>query len=82
MSVVAFGMLSSLGASIMTYPIETVRCRFIMQIGQDNPRYTSAIDCIQKIWKHEGISGFYNGFMVGLLYIPIKSFPIGLNYLL
>ncbi|KAI8914278.1 mitochondrial carrier domain-containing protein [Gorgonomyces haynaldii] len=50
----------------MTNPIWVVKLRMVTQNAQDPNAYTGLIDGLQKMWKHEGIRGFYRGFVPAL----------------
>jgi len=56
------GGLTGVSSVSITYPTDLVRRRMQLQ-GFDNsvPVYNSVSDCIKKIWRNEGIKGFYRG---------------------
>lgn len=68
---VSGGLSGSFAVSI-TYPTDLIRRRLQLQ-GFDPlvPKYSGIIDCCQKIYKKEGIPGFYRG----LVACYIKIFP-------
>ena len=45
----------------ISYPLDTVRRRLMLQSGRKEKTYTGTIDCFQKIHKNEGINGFFKG---------------------
>lgn len=51
----------AVGASLLSYPIDTVRRRLMMQSGRSDVLYAGASDCAVKIWKNEGPAAFYKG---------------------
>ncbi len=67
------GGLSAMTAVTITYPTDLIRRRLQLQ-GFDNsvPKYNGIIDAIKKIYKHEGIRGFYRGLHANY----IKSAPL------
>ena len=62
----------------MTYPLTTVRTRIQQNqyFEKDNqPKYKSVSDVIQKTFKHEGMGGFYKGVMASVVRgLPSKGF--------
>ena len=67
------GGLSAITAVSITYPTDLIRRRLQLQ-GFDNsvPKYNGIKDAIFKIYKHEGIRGFYRGLHANY----IKSAPL------
>lgn len=81
--VVAQGVTTSAG--LISYPLDTVRRRMMMQSGLEHVMYKSTLDCWQKIYRTEGFSSFYRGALsnifrstgaaaVLVLYDEIKKF--------
>ena len=58
----------SIVAGTVCYPIDSVRRRLMMQAGlaKSQRRYENSIDCFRKVWKAEGIRGFYLGIVPNL----------------
>ncbi|KAL9376574.1 hypothetical protein Peur_030694 [Populus x canadensis] len=56
-SVVAQAVTTSAG--LMSYPLDTVRRRMMMQSGLEQPMYNSTLDCWRKIYRAEGVASFY-----------------------
>lgn len=48
-------------AGLLSYPLDTVRRRMMMQSGLEKPMYESTLDCWKKIYRKEGITSFYRG---------------------
>lgn len=48
-------------AGLLSYPLDTVRRRMMMQSGLEKPMYTSTMDCWRKIYRTEGVGSFYRG---------------------
>ncbi|XP_019197090.1 PREDICTED: probable ADP,ATP carrier protein At5g56450 [Ipomoea nil] len=80
---VAQGVTTSAG--LLSYPLDTVRRRMMMQSGLEKPMYRNTFDCWKKIYKTEGAASFYRGALsnifrstgaaaVLVLYDEIKKF--------
>ncbi|XP_047324574.1 probable ADP,ATP carrier protein At5g56450 [Impatiens glandulifera] len=48
-------------AGLISYPLDTVRRRMMMQSGLEQPMYRSTLDCWKKIYMREGVVSFYRG---------------------
>uniref|UniRef100_A0A0D6R5F8 ADP/ATP translocase n=1 Tax=Araucaria cunninghamii TaxID=56994 RepID=A0A0D6R5F8_ARACU len=48
-------------AGLLSYPLDTVRRRMMMQSGLEHPVYKNTRDCWKKIYKTEGVKSFYRG---------------------
>ncbi|KAJ1971360.1 ADP/ATP carrier protein [Dimargaris verticillata] len=48
-------------AGMISYPLDTVRRRMMMQSGRGEILYTSAFDCFGKLLKAEGAKAFFHG---------------------
>ncbi|GAV85666.1 Mito_carr domain-containing protein [Cephalotus follicularis] len=48
-------------AGLLSYPLDTVRRRMMMQSGSEQPIYHSTLDCWRKIYRTEGLASFYRG---------------------
>lgn len=59
----AFAQFVTVTAGIISYPLDTVRRRLMMQSGrgQGEIMYTGTIDCFNKILKNEGAKAFFKG---------------------
>ncbi|KAJ4953296.1 hypothetical protein NE237_030128 [Protea cynaroides] len=48
-------------AGLVSYPLDTVRRRIMMQSGMEQLMYKSTLDCWRKIYRTEGVASFYRG---------------------
>lgn len=48
-------------AGLLSYPLDTVRRRMMMQSGLEKPMYINTIDCWKTIYRKEGVASFYRG---------------------
>lgn len=48
-------------AGLLSYPLDTVRRRMMMQSGLEQPMYHSTLQCWKMIYRTEGVSSFYRG---------------------
>ncbi|KAL4335756.1 hypothetical protein GQ457_07G038910 [Hibiscus cannabinus] len=48
-------------AGLLSYPLDTVRRRMMMQSGLEKPVYHSTLDCWRTIYRTEGVASFYRG---------------------
>lgn len=48
-------------AGLLSYPLDTIRRRMMMTSGGDAGKYTSSIDCFNKILKTEGVKSMFKG---------------------
>ncbi|KAH1067471.1 hypothetical protein J1N35_032458 [Gossypium stocksii] len=48
-------------AGLLSYPLDTVRRRMMMQSGLEKPMYHSTMDCWRTIYRTEGVTSFYRG---------------------
>ncbi|BAT77986.1 hypothetical protein LR48_Vigan04g235500 [Vigna angularis] len=48
-------------AGLISYPLDTVRRRMMMQSGMEQPMYDSTLDCWRKMYRTEGLASFYRG---------------------
>ncbi|KAI9191617.1 hypothetical protein LWI28_010905 [Acer negundo] len=48
-------------AGLLSYPMDTVRRRMMMQSGLEKPMYHNTLDCWRMIYRKEGVASFYRG---------------------
>ncbi|XP_022754668.1 probable ADP,ATP carrier protein At5g56450 [Durio zibethinus] len=48
-------------AGLLSYPLDTVRRRMMMQSGLEQAMYHSTLDCWRTIYRTEGVTSFYRG---------------------
>ena len=76
----AIGISSSLIAATLTHPADVIKTRMMTQAASKAIPYTSTLDCIQTIWKTEGIKSFYSGLLQRSAYMgPLWSIQFALN---
>ena len=82
-----FAQLVVTSSESLSYPLDTVRRRMMLQSGRVIKEYTSAVDCFTKILKNEGPKAFFKGnfsnivrsigsSMVLVLYDEMKAYLI------
>jgi solute carrier family 25 (adenine nucleotide translocator) protein 4/5/6/31 len=63
--VIAQGVTTSAG--LISYPLDTVRRRMMMQAGLEKNMYNSTWDCWKKVYRQEGFMAFYKGAVTNLV---------------
>ncbi|TQE11124.1 hypothetical protein C1H46_003130 [Malus baccata] len=48
-------------AGLLSYPLDTVRRRMMMQSGLEQRMYDNTLDCWRQIYRREGVVSFYRG---------------------
>ena len=61
LAVWGFAQVVTVGAGILSYPLDTVRRRLMMTSGAKEKMYDGTMDCFQKIYKNEGPAAFFKG---------------------
>jgi len=51
----------TVAAGLLSYPLDTVRRRMMMTSGKHAGKYTSSIDCLNKVLAQEGVKALYKG---------------------
>ena len=55
------GMFAAMTAETITFPIDFVKTRLMLN-GQDGtPQYNGIVDCVRRTYAGEGVRGFYKG---------------------
>jgi solute carrier family 25 (adenine nucleotide translocator) protein 4/5/6/31 len=54
-------------SGLLSYPLDTVRRRLMMQSGRKDVMYTGTLDCIRKIAKNEGSKAFFKGALSNII---------------
>ena len=57
----AFAQCVTVGSGILSYPLDTVRRRLMMDSGRKEKMYTGTINCFQRILADEGAKAFFKG---------------------
>jgi solute carrier family 25 (adenine nucleotide translocator) protein 4/5/6/31 len=65
----AFAQFVTVGAGVISYPLDTVRRRLMMTSGKKGKEimYTGTWDCFKKIYKDEGPGAFFKGCLSNIL---------------
>lgn len=56
-----FAQAITTSSETLSYPLDTIRRRLMMQSGRKEVMYTGTMDCYTKIMQHEGVKGFFSG---------------------
>uniref|UniRef100_A0A7S3IF87 ADP/ATP translocase n=1 Tax=Strombidium inclinatum TaxID=197538 RepID=A0A7S3IF87_9SPIT len=62
-----FAQCVTVGAGILSYPLDTVRRRLMMTSGSKDVMYTGTMDCFKKIYANEGGKAFFKGCLSNVL---------------
>jgi len=74
------GISSSLIGATLTHPADVIKTRMMTQAASKALPYSSTMNCIQTIWKTEGIKSFYSGFAQRSAYMgPLWALQFALN---
>ena len=57
----AFAQVVTVSAGVVSYPLDTVRRRLMMDSGRKDKMYTGTINCFQRILADEGAKAFFKG---------------------
>ena len=62
-----FAQFVTMFSETVNYPFDTVRRRMMMNSGLEKPIYNSTVECFRKIYKNEGMNGFFKGNLSNML---------------
>jgi len=62
-----FAQFVTVSAGIISYPLDTVRRRLMMQSGRKDVMYTGTMDCFRKIAANEGTGAFFKGALSNII---------------
>jgi len=54
-------------SGLVSYPLDTIRRRLMMQSGRKEVMYTGTVDCFHKILKNEGSKAFFKGALSNII---------------
>ena len=60
------GGLSKALAVLATYPLQVARARLQLKVDPGKEAYRSATDVARRVWREEGVRGFYRGVLVNI----------------
>jgi len=63
----AFAQAVTVVSGIISYPLDTIRRRLMMQSGRADILYSGTLDCFKKILKNEGPKAFFKGSLSNVL---------------
>jgi len=70
----ACGAMSKMMASMVTYPCSVVKSRLrVRPLPGQSYEYTGVLQTFRRIWRHEGIGGFYRGCSINLIKVTPGS---------
>jgi len=64
----------SIFSLLVSYPLNTIRCRMMLSSGSGNRQYQSAVECGMKIIRNEGFSALMKGFLPQMTFIYISNY--------
>ena len=70
--------LAKIFAAVVSYPYQVIRAR--LQIYDAGKAYKGSRDVVTKVWRHEGIKGFYKGLAPNLLRVMPSTWVTFLVY--
>ena len=62
-----FAQTVTLMSGLISYPLDTVRCRLMMQSGRKDVLYKGTVHCFATIAKEEGVRGFFKGVSINII---------------
>ena len=62
------GTLAGFVQQVVCYPLEVIKTRMTLGQGSVGTKYSSILDCAQKVVRHEGEAGLYKGLVTSVLY--------------
>lgn len=71
------GGLAGVAAALVTYPLEVVETRLIVQNCRQ-PTYIGVVHCLSKIYRAEGLQALYRGFSLTVVGLS-RHFQIFIN---
>lgn len=67
LAVWGFAQVVTVSAGVVSYPLDTVRRRLMMDSGRAEKMYNGTMDCFVKINKNEGTKAFFKGSLSNVL---------------
>lgn len=77
LSYVYSSLMAVLTTELLTYPLECLKAKLMVQAGNPTPMYKGFFNTLLNVRKYEGLRGYYAGFSMQLFFILIPEVTIG-----
>ena len=66
-------------ALLFTYPLDTIKYRMQIKLGENDPKFNSILETINTIFNEGGLGAFYRGFSFGMLQTSLNPLAFLFN---